>query len=351
MPSSSNRVDQNRDMKGLVATRWFVAGLGVALVVGGGSVAPLAQAGLSSGPRAVYVPITPCRLFDTRPGVDNVGGRSTPLGAGETHTVHARGPQKFCNLPADATGVSMNVVVVAGTADSFLTVFPAGTTLPLASNLNWTAGQAPTPNKVDVGLSASGEVSFYNLAGNVHVAVDISGYYSDHDHDDRYYTKSQSDTTFATTSALTTGLAGKANKPPAVVAVGPEDLSTAYPNLGGPNDAFKDSQSVRGAACWYADLPVPNGATMNSVSVWGLDNSSSDISLFLYRTQINNPGNQQTVASFFTSGAQFVIQTWSGAIDPTMRVADTSTYIYGAGACTQDANTWVLQFVVPLTVP
>jgi hypothetical protein len=188
----------------------------------------------------VFVPVTPCRLLDPRPGDSTVGGRSTPLGAGKTLTVQARGPQQFCNLPADATGVSMNVVVVGGTAASFLTVFPAGTTLPLAWNLNWTAGQAPTPNKVDVGLSPSGEVSCHNLAGNVHVAVDVSGYYVDHDHDDRYYTKSQSDATFATTSALTAGLAGKANMPPAVVAVGAEDLSTSA------SGTFKNSQSVGG---------------------------------------------------------------------------------------------------------
>jgi hypothetical protein len=36
-------------------------------------------------------------------------------------------------------------------------------------------------------------VSFYNNAGSINVIADIVGYYADHDHDDRYYTKAQAD--------------------------------------------------------------------------------------------------------------------------------------------------------------
>ena len=41
------------------------------------------HAAASSGERAVFVPITPCRLFDTRPGSDNVGPKNFPMLAGE----------------------------------------------------------------------------------------------------------------------------------------------------------------------------------------------------------------------------------------------------------------------------
>lgn len=47
----------------------------------------------------------------------------------------------------------------------------------MASNLNWQAGQAPTPNAVTASLSADGALAFYNLAGTVDVLVDIVGYY------------------------------------------------------------------------------------------------------------------------------------------------------------------------------
>jgi len=68
-------------------------------------------------------------------------------------------------------------VAINPTAASFLTVFPADQQRPVASSLNWVAGQAPTPNAVTVAASADGKISFYNLSGNVDLAVDIVGYY------------------------------------------------------------------------------------------------------------------------------------------------------------------------------
>jgi hypothetical protein len=94
-------------------------------------------------------------------------------------------------IPGDAVGVALDVVIVNPSAPSYLTVFPADADRPLASNLNWVAGQAPTPNAVLAALSADGRLAFYNLAGTVDIAVDINGYFVGHTHDDRYYTKDQ----------------------------------------------------------------------------------------------------------------------------------------------------------------
>ncbi len=69
---------------------------------------------------------------------------------------------------------------------------------PLASNLNWVPGSPPTPNKVDVKLSATGAISLYNNVGSVSVLADVVGYYADHNHDDRYYTEAEIDAQFAT---------------------------------------------------------------------------------------------------------------------------------------------------------
>jgi hypothetical protein len=124
-----------------------------------------------------FVPITPCRLIDTRPAPDNVGARSTPIGAGETYVATVWGTNGACTIPSTATGVSLNAVAVHPTAASYLTIFPSDATRPLASNLNWVAGQAPTPNAVTAALSADGRLGLYNLAGTVDVLVDIVGYY------------------------------------------------------------------------------------------------------------------------------------------------------------------------------
>ena len=100
-----------------------------------------------------------------------------PIRAAETFATQASGSNGNCSIPSGATALSMDVVAVNPTAPSFLTVFPSDQPLPLASSLNWVAGQAPTPNAVTVPLSSDGRVSFYNNAGTVDIAVDIVGYY------------------------------------------------------------------------------------------------------------------------------------------------------------------------------
>lgn len=73
----------------------------------------------------------------------------------------------------------MNVVAINPTLDSYLTVYPSDAlSVPLASNLNWVAGQAPVPNAVTGTLSATGKISFFNNAGQVDIAADIMGYFT-----------------------------------------------------------------------------------------------------------------------------------------------------------------------------
>ena len=103
-------------------SRWSALGAAVAVVVGAGAVLPSAEAAVTSGSRAVFVPMVPCRLFDTRPGTDiNVGPRSTPLGPGEAYTQQVAGTNGRCDVPTEATAISMNVTAIGGTASSFLT--------------------------------------------------------------------------------------------------------------------------------------------------------------------------------------------------------------------------------------
>ncbi len=129
-----------------------------------------------------FVPVTPCRLFDYRPGPANVGDRTTPLEPGEAHTQQVTGGVGDCDgaasIPSTATGVAMNVTIAQPTAQSNLRLYPADAPSPLASNLNWLAGQSPTPNKVDVKLSPGGAVNIENFQGTVFVIGDVVGYYT-----------------------------------------------------------------------------------------------------------------------------------------------------------------------------
>ena len=138
---------------------------------------------------AAFVPIAPCRLFDTRPE-SRVGPRSVPLGPDDTHTVRATGQQGDCDLPEDIRGLALNITAVDATQLTFLTVFPAGAERPTASALNPAPGQPPTPNAVTTDLN-DGQFSIFNRFGSVHVIGDVVGYYTDHHHDDRYYTRAE----------------------------------------------------------------------------------------------------------------------------------------------------------------
>lgn len=163
-------------MSGLIRTRWAAIGAAVAVSLGGGAVAIIAHAA-GQAPPSSLVTIVPCRLMDTRPAT-NVGPRATPLGPNDTYVATVRGENGNCSVPSSAVAVSMNVTAVNATAGSFLTVFPADApSRPVASSLNYAAGQAPTPNSVTVQLSSDGKIAFYNLAGNVDVIADIVGYY------------------------------------------------------------------------------------------------------------------------------------------------------------------------------
>lgn len=187
----------------LLERRGRTALTALALVLAGSGVLTASAAPISSGVRPVYVPITPCRLLDTRPGADSVGTRTGALTAGETFVTDGRGKVGACDIPADAVALGLNVAIIAPTADSYLTVFPADAAKrPVAANLNWVAGQAPTPNAVTARLAADGKIAFYNLAGTVHLAVDVQGYYQDANYDDRYYTKSDSDAKYATAAEV-----------------------------------------------------------------------------------------------------------------------------------------------------
>jgi hypothetical protein len=80
-------------------------------------------------------------------------------------------------VPANATAVVLNVTAVNQSAASFFTVYPAGSPLPIASNLNWVA-HVTVPNLVSVGLGSGGSVTIYNAYGFADAVVDLEGYYA-----------------------------------------------------------------------------------------------------------------------------------------------------------------------------
>jgi hypothetical protein len=133
-------------------------------------------------PGAAYTALSPYRVCDTRP--TSVTGYGTEcsghaIGQGATLDVQITGVPGGAgqSVPPDAESVVLNVTAVDGSATTYLTVFPAGTTPPNASNLNPTAGLNQA-NLVVVALGAGGQVGIYNSAGTINVAVDVEGYFA-----------------------------------------------------------------------------------------------------------------------------------------------------------------------------
>jgi hypothetical protein len=127
----------------------------------------------AAGPDGLYNPLVPFRLLDTRNGTGALAG---PLLGGSTLNLQVTGRG---NVPlTGVAAVVLNVTVTAPTTAGYVTVFPAGTGLPLASNLNFVAGQT-VPNRVIVKLGAGGQVAFFSSGGSVQIIADVSGWFTD----------------------------------------------------------------------------------------------------------------------------------------------------------------------------
>ena len=126
-------------------------------------------------PAGAYNALSPMRIADTRPGSGLANGGQT-LGPAATVAVQVDG---VGGVPT--TGVSavvLNVTATNTTATSYVTAYPDGINPPLASNLNFVAGQT-VPNRVIVPVGADGKVDLYNYIGRVDTVVDVSGWYTD----------------------------------------------------------------------------------------------------------------------------------------------------------------------------
>ncbi|MDQ6782471.1 MAG: hypothetical protein M3063_03275 [Actinomycetota bacterium] len=131
--------------------------------------------GPGATPAGAYNALSPARIADTR-GDSNQPNAGQTLGPAGTVAVRVAGVGGVPLLGAAA--VVLNVTATNVTAPTFLTAFPDGTSRPLASNLNVSAGQT-APNRVIVPVGTDGNVRLYNYTGSVDVVVDVSGWFTD----------------------------------------------------------------------------------------------------------------------------------------------------------------------------
>lgn len=113
--------------------------------------------------------LTPQRLVDTREGRN---ATTSPITAG---CVLALRPAALADLPTEARAVSLNLTVTNPTVAGYATVYPCDRGLPLASTINYRAGQT-VANQVVVPLDGNGEVCVYSLQ-RADVVIDLLGWF------------------------------------------------------------------------------------------------------------------------------------------------------------------------------
>lgn len=130
----------------------------------------------------VYTPIQPCRIVDTRVAGGAIAANSTRnfIGINASNFTAQGGSATNCGtLGLSATALALNTTAVSPSIAGYATVYPYGTTQPLASSVNYTAGAvvnnaiiAQIPNPL-----SSFDFTIYSFAQS-HYVVDIVGYFA-----------------------------------------------------------------------------------------------------------------------------------------------------------------------------
>jgi hypothetical protein len=124
-----------------------------------------------SGVGLQFIPLTPCRVADTRNADGPFGGPEITAGTTRSFAV----PQANCGIPITAAAYSLNVTAVPSKTLGFLTIWPTGLPKPGVSTLNSWDGRIKA-NAAIVGTGKDGSVSVY-VSDASHVVLDINGYF------------------------------------------------------------------------------------------------------------------------------------------------------------------------------
>ncbi len=128
-------------------------------------------------PPVPLIPLTPCRLADTRAGSGypaGYGPPSLPGGSQRTFTITGQ-----CGIPTGANAVSFNFTIWGPVTRGDLRVWPTGGAAPMVSTVNWEANILAIANAAVVPLSGGGEITVQvDGTGTIDLIIDVNGYYS-----------------------------------------------------------------------------------------------------------------------------------------------------------------------------
>jgi hypothetical protein len=262
----------------------------------------------AGGTGSLFAPITPVRLDDTR-STSHVG-TGTPIAPNAI--------ENFSLQPTAGTSssVATNFTVVPGAAPGYITVFPTsgGTTVPVASDVNWTASQSPAvANFTNAFTQGTGTVnvanSFFTTGATVDLIIDAFG------------TFTQSTTTLNTVAVTA--------NPTTLVANGTSQstITATVTNPGGP---------VAGDAVTFTTAGSPAAACGSVLPTSGVTNASGvATTTYTSSTTVGFCTVTATEALQLQSGSATVTQTTGGG-GPTYTITVTAVppTIVGDGTST-----------------
>jgi hypothetical protein len=129
--------------------------------------------GPTAGTALYFVPVTPCRLVDTRGAAGAFAGPSIAGGASRNFTI----PQNTtCNIPSTAAAYSLNVAVVPPGPLGYVTLWPAGQAQPGVATVSSIDGRVRS-NAAIVPAGAGGAISVF-ASNTTDLVMDINGYFT-----------------------------------------------------------------------------------------------------------------------------------------------------------------------------
>jgi len=199
----------------------------------------------------------------------------------------------------------MNVTVTGATNSGYVTAYPAGATLPTASNINFAAGQT-IANLVSVKLGTSGQVTIHNgSTGPVQLIADVAGYY----------------------------LAGTPTATGAFVSLTPARILDTRSGAGAPQGAIAAGGSVTFTVAGHGGIPAAGAAavvmnvTVTGATKGGFITTFPDGNLLPTASNINFAAGQ-TIANLISvklgTGGRVIIS--NGSSGPVQIIADVAGY-------------------------
>lgn len=120
-----------------------------------------------------FVPISPCRIADTRENVSAFGGPAFETGESREYLIAV----SQCKIPMEAVAFSLNATVVPLKALRWLTIWPADQDQPFVSTLNSLDGRTKA-NGLLVKGSPSTAIKVF-ASEPTHLVLDVTGYFID----------------------------------------------------------------------------------------------------------------------------------------------------------------------------